>query len=102
VLVLKFRKGVCHSKTAGHLRDTELTMKTAPLIQQASLRCRRRFVAADDDDRRGDRNQPIPLTVPKRSGGPNDIPRPRCRPGAGGARAAGFKGFTATSSSSAG
>ena len=50
-------------------------------------------VAADDDDR-GERNAPIPLTVPKAKCGPNDHPETALQGQVPAAmRAAGFKGF---------
>src|ERR1700741_964338 len=51
-------------------------------------------VAADDDDRRSERNGPIPLTVPKAKCGPNDHPETALQGQVPAAlRAAGFKGF---------
>src|SRR6267142_3524018 len=52
-------------------------------------------VAADDDDRRrGERDKPIPLTVPKAKCGPNDRPETALQGQVPAAmRAAGFNGF---------
>jgi hypothetical protein len=51
-------------------------------------------VAADDDDRRSERNGPIPLTVPKAKCGPNDHPETALQGQVPATlRAAGFKGF---------
>ena len=51
-------------------------------------------VAADDDDRRSERNGPIPLTVPKAKCGPNDHPETALQGQVPAAmRASGFKGF---------
>ena len=74
---------------------TELTVKTLPLFQASVIALSFvGLVAADDDDRRGDRNQPIPLTVPKAKCGPNDHPETALQGQVTAAmRAAGFKGF---------
>src|SRR6267142_2672782 len=50
--------------------------------------------AADDDRRRGDRDKPIPLTVPKAKCGPNDRPETALQGQVPLAmRVAGFNGF---------
>jgi hypothetical protein len=70
-------------------------MKTLPLFQASVIALSFvGLVAADDDDRRGDRNQPIPLTVPKAKCGPNDHPETALQGQVTAAmRAAGFNGF---------
>jgi hypothetical protein len=71
-------------------------MKTAPLLQASVIALSFvGLVAADDDDRRGDRNQPIPLTVPKAKCGPNDHPETALQGQVPAAlRATGFNGFS--------
>ncbi len=70
-------------------------MKTAPLLQASVIALSVvGLVAADDDHRRGDRDQPIPLTVPKAKCGPNDHPESALQGQVPAAmRAAGFNGF---------
>jgi len=70
-------------------------MKTLPLFQAGVLALSfAGLAAADDDDRRADRNQPVPLTVPKAKCGPNDHPETALQGQVPAAmRAAGFKGF---------
>ena len=70
-------------------------MKTLPLFQASVIALSFvGLVAADDDDRRGDRNQPIPLTVPKAKCGPNDHPETALQGQVPAAmRALGFQGF---------
>jgi hypothetical protein len=70
-------------------------MKTLPLFQASVIALSFvGLVAADDDDRRGDRNQPIPLTVPKAKCGPNDHPETALQGQVTAAmRATGFNGF---------
>ena len=70
-------------------------MKTAPLLQASVIALSFvGLVAADDDHRRGDRNQPIPLTVPKAKCGPNDHPETALQGQVPAAmRATGFNGF---------
>jgi hypothetical protein len=70
-------------------------VKTLPLFQASVIALSFvGLVAADDDDRRGDRNKPIPLTVPKAKCGPNDHPETALQGQVPAAmRASGFKGF---------
>ena len=70
-------------------------MKTLPLFQASVIALSFvGLVAADDNDRRGDRNGPIPFAVPKAKCGPKDHPESALQGQVTAAmRAAGFNGF---------
>ena len=71
-------------------------MKPAPLLKATVIALSLvGLVSADDDDRRrGDRDKPIPLTVPKAKCGPNDRPETALQGQVPiGMRLAGFNGF---------
>jgi hypothetical protein len=70
-------------------------MKTAPLLKATVIALSFvGLVSADDERRRGDRDTPIPLTVPKAKCGPNDRPETALQGQVPIAmRVAGFKGF---------
>jgi len=70
-------------------------MKTAPLLKilAVAVSCMG-LVSAHDDDRHGDRDKPIPLTVPKAKCGPHDRPESALQGQVPIAlRVAGFQGF---------
>ena len=70
-------------------------MKTAPILKATVIALSfAGLVSADNDDRRGDRDKPIPLTVPKAKCGPNDRPETALQGQVPAAmRAVGFNGF---------
>jgi hypothetical protein len=69
-------------------------MRTAPLLKATVIALSFVGVVCADEDERGDRSQPIPLTVPKAKCGPNDHPETALQGQVPAAmRAAGFNGF---------
>jgi len=69
-------------------------MKTAPLLKAAAIALACAGVVSADGGRDGDRDKPIPLTVPKAKCGPHDRPETALQGQVPAAlRAAGFKGF---------
>ena len=70
-------------------------MKNAPLLKVLAIAVScGGLVSAHDNERRGDRDKPIPLTVPKAKCGPHDHPETALQGQVPAAlRATGFKGF---------
>src|SRR5437762_11387137 len=69
-------------------------MKTAPILKAVAISLACVGIVSADGGRHGDRDKPIPLTVPKSVCGPHDNPETALQGQVPAAmRAAGFKGF---------